>query len=250
MIGQTKLIKKLNNLTELPRFMIFNGLNGCGKKTLGKEIAKTFKYDFVLLSNKIDEIRQMISISYVNGAKIIYYIDNGNSMSVNALNSLLKITEETPNNIHIILGVENKELILPTLLSRADVWNFEEYSYNDFKDYLQDDFDSKIDYKLIYPNLGYLENDTNGILDFCIKLLTGNIVYKNMDAYTNKIKLKATDKGYDLKQINYILSNLCLEHELYEYVKIINKANKNLINNVFNKKFIFEEMLMRFNEVI
>lgn len=245
MIGQTKLINKLNNLSELPRFMIFNGSVGCGKKTLGEEISKKFNYDFILLSNKIDEIRFMIETSYINGANIIYYIDNGNQMSINALNSLLKITEETPNNVHIILGVENKDLILPTLISRADLWNFEDYSYNDFKDYLQDDFDSKIDYKLIYPNLSYLKNDINGILDFCINILN-NVDYKNLDKYTSKIKIKTNDKGYDLKQVLWILENLCLDREKYEYINIINEANKNLLNNVFNKKYIFEGILLRF----
>lgn len=249
MIGQNKLIKKLKNLNELPRFMIFSGSFGCGKKTLGEEMSKKFKISLVILNNKVDEIRSMIEVSYLNKEKIIYYIDNGNSMSVNALNSLLKITEETPNNVHIILAVENKELILPTLLSRADVWNFEEYSYNDFRDFLQEDFDSKIDYKLMYPNLSYLANDTTGLLNFCLSLLN-KLDIEHIDKYSSKIKLKALDKGYDLIQVNWILSNLCYQYNLPEHLKIINKANKNLLNNYFNKKFIFEEMLMRFSEVV
>ena len=55
MIGQEKLINKLNNLEELSRFMIFNGLNGCGKKTLGKEMSKKFNYD-LKYSAKCDKV--------------------------------------------------------------------------------------------------------------------------------------------------------------------------------------------------
>lgn len=248
MIGQRKLINLLNNLNELPRFIILNGINGCGKKTLGKEISKKFKYELVFISNKIDEIREMIDFSNETQEHIIYYIDNGNQMSLNALNSLLKITEETPNNVHIILGVENKELLLPTLLSRAIVWNFEEYSYSDFKDYLQEDFDSKVDYKAIYPNLSYLEKDVDGLLSFCIMLLK-EYDSKNIDKYTSKIKINEFTNGYDLFQVIWLLTNLCFDYNMFNRINILNECKKQLVNKSFNKKFIFESMLMKFEEV-
>lgn len=247
-VGQEKLIDKLDNLQELPRFIIFNGLKGCGKKTLGNWLAKKFNYEFTIVSNKIDDIREMIDISNDTQEHVIFYIDNGNQMSVNALNSLLKITEETPNHIHIILGVENKELIIPTLLSRATIYNFEEYCYYDFKDYLGDDFDPKIDYKLLYPNFSYLNSDTKGLIEFC------NYILKDMDIidiseYSSCISLKDNDKGYDLFQVIWVLTQLCFKYNMYEKINVLNEYKEYLINKSYNKKFIFEGILMKFQEV-
>ena len=248
-VGQEKLINKLNNLQELPRFIIFNGLKGCGKKTLGNWLAKKFNYEFTIVSNKIDDIREMIDISNDTQEHVIFYIDNGNQMSINALNSLLKITEETPNHIHIILGVENKELIIPTLLSRATIYNFEEYGYYDFKEYLQDDFDCRIDYEMLYPNFSYLNSNVSGLIDFCNMLLR-KIDSTNISKYTSHINLKDSDKEYDLFQVIWVLTHLCYSYEMYDKINILNEYKEYLINKSYNKKYIFEGLIMKFQEVI
>ena len=136
MIGQKRIIDKINRWQEIPRFIILNGVKGCGKKTLAKYIADKFNMQLIIIGTKVDEIRDMIKLAIESDVDIIFLIDNGNKLSINAENSLLKVTEEAPNNSHIILAVENKDLLLPTIISRGEVITLQNYVLDDFNAYL------------------------------------------------------------------------------------------------------------------
>ncbi|MFA6537746.1 MAG: AAA family ATPase, partial [Patescibacteria group bacterium] len=89
--------------------------------------------------NLIDKIN-MSSFSTKDYPKIVI-IDEAESLSAEAANSLLKTLEEPNGRIVIFLLVENKDLLLPTILSRAQVLRF-----------------STIDQDKIYENLLEREN--------------------------------------------------------------------------------------------
>ena len=74
-----------------------------------------------------DEIRDIISDAYTKpfkAAKKIYIIEDGDALTVQAQNAMLKILEEPPPYVVFIICVTNAELILPTVRSRSRTIRF------------------------------------------------------------------------------------------------------------------------------
>ena len=275
MIGQKRIIDKVNRWKEVPRFLIFNGYKYCGKKELAKYIASKFNLQLILIGNKIDEIRNMIKLANEYDTHIIFLIDDGNKMSLGAENTLLKITEEAPNNTHIILTVENKDLLLPTIISRGEVFNFQDYLLEDFNEYMHNknliDSNANIteNMRMTYPNLGYVDllpmNQVEELGLFCNKIskyirqANGASAFKIQE----KIKLKEEEEGYDLFQFIYCLKNVCYNNLLesvktnneleykYQlaYVQILTTLERMMTNPLFNKSYILDKLIIDFKAV-
>ncbi len=79
------------------------------------------------LSIKVDQIRHIkseFSKSAVEGSQKVFIISDADKMTVGAANSLLKFIEEPVGNVVTFLISRNKNLILPTILSRTQVIEF------------------------------------------------------------------------------------------------------------------------------
>ena len=275
MIGQKRILDKINRWQEVPRFIILNGIKYCGKKELAKYIANKFNLQLILIGIKIDEIRDMIKLANNYDTHIIFLIDNGNKMSLGAENTLLKITEEAPNNAHIILSVENKDLLLPTIISRGEVFNFQDYTMADFNEYLvskeliKPQETIKEEYCLAYPNFGYIDilplEKAQELIDFCIKISSYIREANGASAFKvqEKIKLKDDQEGYDLFQFLFCLKGVCYsrllgavenkESKEYEYqlnyVQILTELQRMLNNPLFNKSYILDKLIIDFKAV-
>ena len=71
---------------------------------------------------KIDTIRELIEDAYIKPGendKKIFIIENAQQMGIPAQNALLKVFEEPPKNVIFFLLTTNRNLLLPTLKSRA-----------------------------------------------------------------------------------------------------------------------------------
>lgn len=268
MQGQKRIIDKINKWKEIPRFIILSGIKGCGKKTLAKYIANKYNYELVLIGNKVDEIREMNKLAIQSDSNIIFFIDNGNKLSMNAENSLLKITEEAPNNSHIILAVENKDLLLPTIISRGEVITFQDYIENDFKEFTQL-YNLDFELSMVYPNLSYLEllpiEEGEKLLTLCRRISSSIRNANGASAFkvTEKIKLKEEQEGYDLFQFIYCLKKVCEYNSLYaiknndsleynyqiDYIKILTVIQRMLNNQLFNKSYILDKLILDFKGV-
>lgn len=78
-------------------------------------------------SIKVDQVRQireMMTMSGMEGRQKVYIIDQAEKMTVNAANSLLKFFEEPNEASYVFLLTEAKNRLLPTVLSRAQVISF------------------------------------------------------------------------------------------------------------------------------
>jgi len=76
---------------------------------------------------KIDTIRQATQFAYQKNYilnKKFLIIDNANTLTIEAQNSLLKLLEEPPKNTFIILITNNLNLLLPTIISRSIALKF------------------------------------------------------------------------------------------------------------------------------
>lgn len=275
MIGQKRILDKINRWVEVPRFLILNGIKYCGKKELAKYIANKFNLQLILIGVKIDEIREMIKLANNYDTHIIFLIDNGNKMSLGAENTLLKITEEAPNNAHIILSVENKDLLLPTIISRGEVFSFQDYLLEDYnqylisKEFIKEGETIKEELIYAYPNLGYINllptEKAWELISLCEKISQHIREANGANAFKiqEKIKLKEDQEGYDLYQFLYCLKAVCynrllksvkdsneLEYQYQlNYIQILTELQRMLNNPLFNKAYILDKLIIDFKAV-
>lgn len=150
--GQEKLKRFFYDLKKDNRFLssyIFEGESGAGKETMAKYFAAHIMCDknppclncnacrtiyagtnpdVVTVSNEdkseigAAKIRELVSDAFIrpqNADKKIFIIKNAHLMNETAQNSLLKVIEEPPEYAVFILLCENRNKILPTILSRC-----------------------------------------------------------------------------------------------------------------------------------
>ena len=132
MIGQERLqsqMRKLIRGNALPNFFLLWGDSGQGKRTLAKLIAEQLKAELYIPADlKVDAVRAIIKDSVTLSKKRVYLLGNAKGMTRQAQNAILKLAEEPPNNAYIILTIEQKEDVLPTILSRASTFELDRYT--------------------------------------------------------------------------------------------------------------------------
>lgn len=136
-IGQDKFMEMVKTIKSFPSFCILEGPQGQGKKTMANWIAETLGYRMVTIGTKIDDVRQMIADVQNLSCPIIYFIPDADTMSVGARNSLLKVTEEPPKNLYIIMSLIHSDNTLNTIKSRGRVFALDNYSYGELEEYMK-----------------------------------------------------------------------------------------------------------------
>ena len=130
MIGQTDLIEQFKSMTDdFPKFVILVGVKGSGKKTLAHEVCKLLGMNEYMVEDiKVDTIRSMINDAKRIIEPTLYIIPDADKMSNQAKNTMLKITEEPPNNAYFILTLEDEHHVLGTIKSRGQMYKMKPYS--------------------------------------------------------------------------------------------------------------------------
>lgn len=134
-IGQKELLKKIDTISQYPKFSILTGAKGSGKRTVAEYICNKFSLPVVEFGTGIDEVRKVIDLSYSQDKPICYICPNADGMSLGAKNALLKITEEPPNNAYFILTLLDIGNTLETIKSRAMVFALDEYTVDELLAY-------------------------------------------------------------------------------------------------------------------
>jgi len=141
MIGQDAIVKTLNNAIKndnIPQALLFCGPRGVGKTSCARILAKTinnleddFEYNIFELdaasNNSVEDIRNItdqIRIPPQTGKYKVYIIDEVHMLSNQAFNAFLKSLEEPPEHVVFILATTEKNKILPTILSRCQIYDF------------------------------------------------------------------------------------------------------------------------------
>ncbi|MDR0938930.1 MAG: DNA polymerase III subunit gamma/tau [Mediterranea sp.] len=165
-VGQRALTTTLKNAIathKLAHAYLFCGPRGVGKTTCARIFAKTINclhltpdgeacnacescvafneqrsYNIHELdaasNNSVDDIRQLteqVRIPPQIGAYKVYIIDEVHMLSTNAFNAFLKTLEEPPRHAIFILATTEKYKILPTILSRCQIYDFNRISVDD-----------------------------------------------------------------------------------------------------------------------
>tara|TARA_B100001248_G_scaffold256992_1_gene238815 strand:+ start:76 stop:1677 length:1602 start_codon:yes stop_codon:yes gene_type:complete len=141
MIGQDAIVKTLKNAIKkdnIPQALLFCGPRGVGKTSCARILAKTInnieeelEYNIFELdaasNNSVEDIRNItdqIRIPPQKGRYKVYIIDEVHMLSNQAFNAFLKSLEEPPEHVIFILATTEKNKILPTILSRCQIYDF------------------------------------------------------------------------------------------------------------------------------
>ena len=91
-------------------------------------------------NNGVEDIRSLcdqVLIPPTNGKYRVFIIDEVHMLSVAAFNSFLKTLEEPPSYVIFILATTEKHKILPTILSRCQIYDFNRITIKDIIDHLE-----------------------------------------------------------------------------------------------------------------
>ena len=154
MIGQDAIVKTLSNAIKndkIPQALLFCGPRGVGKTSCARILAKqinnleeNFEYNIFELdaasNNSVEDIRSItdqIRIPPQIGKYKVYIIDEVHMLSNAAFNAFLKSLEEPPKHVVFILATTEKNKIIPTILSRCQIYDFKKVDVVDITQLLK-----------------------------------------------------------------------------------------------------------------
>lgn len=270
-VGQRSITNTLKNAIktqQLAHAFLFCGPRGVGKTTSARILAKTINcfnrteaveacdqcdscrsfnegaslnvYELDAASNNsVDDIRVLIDqvrIAPQLGTHKVYIIDEVHMLSTAAFNAFLKTLEEPPAHAIFILATTEKHKILPTILSRCQIFDFQRIKIKDIADHLahvatQESITADPDaLHLIAQKADGALRDALSIFDQIVSFCGTTITYK--DASEN---LNVLDYDYYFKVV---------ENALNEDIP----ANLLLLNDVIEKGFDGHQFIIGLSE--
>lgn len=200
-----------SNLANILAKLILNG-------DLNREYVDIINYKSNKSSFGVDDVRNIIDEIYkkpFEGDKKVIIIYEGNKLTIQAQNALLKTIEEPPQGVHIIILCESLELILDTIKSRCEIYKLTPLTKEELYDYI------------MMKEFNYNENEIKAAIAFS-EGIPGRI-----DRYFNDDNLKKTrNKLIDLvKDLNKNNFEVILHYE--ENLSML-KDNKEEILNILS----------------
>ncbi len=228
-IGHQKQIEQLEHLIETNQIghaYIFEGISGIGKFTIAKEFAKKISMgnesildgylkiispeNNVIRVEEIRNLKEELMLKPTVAQRKVAIIDNAECMNEQAQNALLKILEEPPEHVTIILITINKEKLLYTIKSRCTIFHFEPLSKEEIEEYFGEPVEDEL--------LDYARGSIGAILKLRENHDT-EIVQKWIKAFQRVSLLEMMKDCNELKEDKYTKDNLqeILKYLLYFY---------------------------------
>lgn len=225
-VGQQHITTTLKNAirsNHLAHAFLFCGPRGVGKTTCARILAKTINCENLqpdgeacntchscksfnegtslniheldaASNNSVDDIRALVEqvrFAPQAGAYKVYIIDEVHMLSSSAFNAFLKTLEEPPPYAIFILATTEKHKILPTILSRCQIFDFKRITLQDTVDHLQeiagkeDIAADEAALQLIAQKSEGCMRDALSILDKIVSFTNGSVTYDNTLEHLN-----------------------------------------------------------------
>jgi DNA polymerase III subunit gamma/tau len=225
-VGQSHITTTLKNAirhNQLAHAFLFCGPRGVGKTTCARILAKTINCenqtkdgeacnkcnscvsfnDGISLNiheldaasnNSVDDIRTLVEqvrFAPQAGRYKVYIIDEVHMLSSSAFNAFLKTLEEPPPYAIFILATTEKHKILPTILSRCQIFDFKRITTNDTVDHLQEICEKeevkaeKAALQVIAQKSEGCMRDALSIMDKIVSFTGGKLTYANTLEHLN-----------------------------------------------------------------
>jgi len=241
-IGQASITNTLKNAIKnhhLAQAFLFCGPRGVGKTTCARILAKTINCDNVSESleacnkcesctsfneshsfniheldaasnNSVDDIRHLIEqvrIAPQVGSFSIYIIDEVHMLSVAAFNAFLKTLEEPPPYAVFILATTSKQKIIPTILSRCQIFDFSRIQVEDIANHLGN-VSAKEGVKAEADALHIIAQKADGSLRDALSIFDQMVSFGGEEVTYNDVieNLNILDYDYYFKAIDALLN--------------------------------------------
>lgn len=242
-VGQSHITDTLEHAIEnsqLAQALLFCGPRGVGKTTCARILARKineqdgstsedgFSYNIYELdaasNNSVDDIRELIDqvrFAPQIGKYKVYIIDEVHMLSQAAFNAFLKTLEEPPAHAIFILATTEKHKIIPTILSRCQIYDFKRITIEDIQEHLKKIAD-KEEIKYEDDALYLIAQKADGALRDALS------IFDRLSTFTQK--------NITLAKAAEVLNILDYD----QYLKIVDFAHENKI----------PEVLFAFNEIV
>ncbi|MGO4289904.1 DNA polymerase III subunit gamma/tau [Chitinophaga sp. RAB17] len=225
-VGQAHITTTLKNAirnNQLAHAFLFCGPRGVGKTTCARILAKTINCENLqpdgeacnechscksfnegssfniheldaASNNSVDDIRTLVEqvrFAPQAGKYKIYIIDEVHMLSSSAFNAFLKTLEEPPSYAIFILATTEKHKILPTILSRCQIFDFKRITIQDTVDHLQEictkeHIEAETDaLHLVAQKTDGCMRDSLSTLDKIVSFTSGHLTYQNTLEHLN-----------------------------------------------------------------
>jgi DNA polymerase-3 subunit gamma/tau len=243
-VGQAHITTTLKNAiknNQLAHAFLFCGPRGVGKTTCARILAKTINCENqtpdgeacntcnscvsfdagtsmniheldAASNNSVDDIRSLVEqvrFAPQAGKYKVYIVDEVHMLSSSAFNAFLKTLEEPPPYAIFILATTEKHKILPTILSRCQIFDFKRITNNDTIEHLQEICEKekiqaeKAALHVIAQKSEGCLRDALSILDKIVSFTNGELTYSNTLEHLNIL-----DEDYYFKMLNYMQQQL------------------------------------------
>lgn len=257
-VGQASITSTLKNAiknSQLAHAYLFCGPRGVGKTTCARIFAKTINcqnlsaeteacnqcesckafngsrsYNIHELdaasNNSVDDIRNLtdqVRIPPQIGKYSIYIIDEVHMLSPSAFNAFLKTLEEPPRHAIFILATTEKHKIIPTILSRCQIFDFNRIKISDISNHLVYVARSESvaveneAMNVIAQKADGAMRDALSIFDQIVSFSGKNITYKDVISNLNVLDYDYYFRLVDLFLKNDISGSLLLFNEILDH---------------------------------
>ena len=242
-VGQTSIVKTLKNAIQteqLAQAFLFCGSRGVGKTSCARILAKTINCSNrtedgeacnqcdscvafnegrslniqeldAASNNSVDEMRTLtdqVRFAPQIGSHKIYIVDEVHMLSNAAFNAFLKTLEEPPPHAIFILATTEKHKIIPTILSRCQIFDFNRISVADIQNHLSE-IANKESIKYDEDSLHLIAQKSDGALRDALSMFDQLASFTSKDLSYNAVieHLNVLDYDYYFKATELLLSS-------------------------------------------